>query len=134
MADFKKFLINEDEMRTAGKTLLYPLGYGGIGNYPDAAFMSRSADAILYLTSDKRLYDNADNPPFSIKHIPGHKQYGDKINNKDGKPFDIKNMKPKPIKPQYKMPVGVTKSFRDFVKLVTNPDEIAPPNAKLPPV
>lgn len=131
MEGFKLFV--EDEMRTAGKTALYPLGYGGIGLYPDAAFMSRSADAILYLTCDKRLYDNADGPPFCITHIPGHKQYGDKVNNGDGKPFALDKLRPHPKKPNYKMPAGKVKSFKDFVKLVTKPDEIAPPTGKIPP-
>ena len=128
--EFKLFV--EDEMRTAGKTVLYPLGYGGIGLYPDAAMMSRSADAVLYLTSDKRLYNNGDSAPFSLKSLPGHQQYGDKINNGEKKPFSIESVPEKQPKPSYKIPEGKVKSFKDFMKLVTNPDEVAPKCGKIP--
>jgi hypothetical protein len=128
--EFKLFF--EDEMRTAGKTILYPLGYGGIGLYPDAAMMSRSADAVLYLTTDKRLYKNGDATPFSLKALPGHKQYGDKINNGEKKPFSIEFISKKQPKPSYQMPQGKIKSFKDFVKLVTDPKEITPKCGKIP--
>jgi len=67
---FKDYLINE-ERRTASKTGLYPLGYGGIGLYPAADWIPQAADAMLYITMDERLYKNGDGAPFSIKHIPG---------------------------------------------------------------
>ena len=102
------------------KTPLYPMGYGGIGLYPLSWFIPYSADAILYITQDERLYCNGDGPPFDIRHIPGHKQYGDKINNGEGKPFDITELPGKPVKPKATPLPGVIKPYTNFVKLVTN--------------
>lgn len=131
MTGFKLFL--EGATRTALKTVHYPLGYGGIGLYPDAYYTPIAADAVLYISIDKRLYDNGDNKPFCLKNLPGHKQYGDKINNGEKEPFAIEKLMPRPKKPIYKIPQGKVKSFKDFVKLVTNPDEITPKCGKIPP-
>lgn len=94
------FKINEG--KTSGKTGLYPLGYGGIGLYPLQTYLPGSADALLYISLDNRLYDNGDGPPFSIKHIPGEpKNYGDG-NNGTKAPFDIRHISgPEPIKKFY---------------------------------
>lgn len=57
--------------RPASKSGLYPLGYGGIGNYPAAHWLPAAADAILYVTMDDRLFDNGVSAPWSIEHLPG---------------------------------------------------------------
>jgi hypothetical protein len=58
--------------RPGGKTMLYPLGYGGIGLYPPQDSLTHAADAILYVTEDPRLkYLGVEGHPHSIKHIPG---------------------------------------------------------------
>lgn len=88
---FKNYLINE-ERRTAAKTGLYPMGYGGIGLYPPQDWMPYSADAVLYVTQDERLYNNGDKAPFDITHLPGHKQCGDRCNRGENKPFLIKHI------------------------------------------
>lgn len=87
---FKNWLLMS-EGKTSGKTLLYPLGYGGIGLYPLQTYLPGSADAILYVSIDKRLYDNGDGPPFDISHLPGHKQWKNP-NNGTGEPFSIKHV------------------------------------------
>lgn len=124
-----KYYINEDGRRTSSKTGLYPMGYGGIGLYPDADYITHSADAILYLTMDKRLYHNGDEAPFCITHLPGHTQYGDKVNNGEKEPFNIQKISGKSIKPQnHKMP-GKSISFKNFVRLNDDPQEICPPDS-----
>lgn len=60
-------LINEGE--TSGKTGLYPLGYGGIGNYPPAYMTPQSADAIYYISADERLQKVWEREPFKIDHL-----------------------------------------------------------------
>lgn len=117
------------------KTPLYPMGYGGIGLYPLSWFMPYSADAVLYITQDERLYCNGDKSPFDISHIPGHKQYGDKVNNGDGHPWNIKDMPGKVVPPKDSPLPGVVKPYTSFVDLVTNVKSyIAKKPAKLPPV
>lgn len=101
------------------KTALYPLGYGGIGLYPLSWYMPYSADAVLYVTQDERLYCNGDKAPFDISHIPGHKQYGDKINNGESHPYDIKDVPGKAVTPNVKLPPGKVVPPKSFVKLVT---------------
>lgn len=94
---FKHYLLTE-ERRTAAKTGLYPMGYGGIGLYPPQDWMPYSADAVLYLTQDERLYKNGDNAPNSITHLPGHKHW-DNPNNGTKEPFSIQHIKgPEPHK------------------------------------
>ena len=87
---FKNWLLMS-EGKTSGKTALYPLGYGGIGLYPLQAYLPGSADALLYISIDKRLYDNGDGQPFDIKHLSGHKQWKNP-NNGTGEPFSIKHV------------------------------------------
>ena len=91
--DFKEWLLQEIEA-TSGKTSLYPLGYGGIGLYPLQYFLPTAADALVYITNDKRLYHNGDGPPFSITHIPGKPSWPPtkNPNNGDGPPFSIRNL------------------------------------------
>lgn len=128
---FNEWLIlKENGRRTAGKTELYPLGYGGIGLYPDADYLTHSADAIVYLTNDKRLYKNGDNNPFNISNLPSHKQYGDRINSGDKDPFSIEKIPGKPLFPKDSNLPDNSISFKSFVKLVEKPKEIAPPDSK----
>lgn len=68
--NFKEWLIKEGS-NPGSKTGLYPLGYGGIGNYPPPWYMNRSADAIYYLSIDDRIYKGNDGGSFDIKHIAG---------------------------------------------------------------
>jgi len=94
---FKDYLINE-ERRTAAKTGLYPMGYGGIGLYPPQDWLTSSADAVLYITQDERLYNNGDKAPFDISHLSGHKQWANSNNGTKG-PFDIRHIPgPEPYK------------------------------------
>jgi hypothetical protein len=129
ICSFNQYL--EGARTSSSKTGLYPLGYGGIGLYPDSDYLTHAADAILYLTIDKRLYHNGDNPPFDITHLPGHKDYGDRVNNGESEPFDIRNIPGKPVPPKGKMPPGKTTSFKDFVKLVQQPSTVSP-TTKMP--
>ena len=70
------------ECKTSGKTGLYPLGYGGIGNYPPAYLLPGSADAIYYISADERLQKCWEKEPFKIDHLKPHpiwtKPYGKK--------------------------------------------------------
>lgn len=84
--NFKEFLESADP---GSKTGLYPLGYGGIGLYPPAWYITRSADAIYYYTIDERIYKSKDGGDFNIKHLPG-KQI--KQNSGDGGTWNIKNI------------------------------------------
>lgn len=126
---FNEYLIKEDDRRTGSKTGLYPLGYGGIGLYPDADMMTHSADAAFYLTNDKRLYRNGDSAPFSITHLPGHKQYGDRINSGEHNPFKISHLPGDVIPPKDSPLQGKSITFKSFVKLVQEPKEIYPPDS-----
>lgn len=66
--NFKEF-INEGS-NPGSKTGLYPLGYGGVGNYPPSWYLTRSADAIYYLSIDERIYKGQEGGQFNITHIP----------------------------------------------------------------
>jgi len=93
---FKDYLLAEEillerQRRTASKSGLYAMGYGGIGLYPPQDWMNTSADALLYLTQDKRLYSNGDGPPDDIRHLPGHKQWKD-ANTGTKAPYDIRHL------------------------------------------
>jgi hypothetical protein len=127
---FNEFLLlKEDDRRTGTKTGLYPLGYGGIGLYPDANLMAHSADAAFYISIDNRLFRNGDAAPFSITHLPGHKQYGDAANSGDNEPFDINHLPGNIIAPKNSPLPGKSISFKSFVKLVEKPKEISPPDS-----
>jgi hypothetical protein len=84
-------LLKEGSRTSSSKTGLYPLGYGGIGLYPLADYLTHAADAILYLTQDKRLYHNGDGPPFPITHLPGPTP-PENPNSGEGPPFDIRHL------------------------------------------
>jgi len=88
--EFRSWLYQEVEA-TSGKTSLYPLGYGGIGLYPLQYFLPVAADAITYISMDKRLYHNGEGPPFSILHIKGNPSWPStkNPNNGEGPPFSI---------------------------------------------
>src|ERR1017187_7150886 len=99
--EFKNWLLLE-KGATTGKTGLYPAGYGGaIGDgkgdlLPPAAFMSRSADALYYLSIDDRFYIGKENKPFSIKHLPSN--FGSTTKHPPGEnwPFPISHIKGRP--------------------------------------
>jgi hypothetical protein len=69
MVNFYKYLEIINEGKTAGKTGLYPLGYGGIGNYPPEYLLPGSADAIYYISADERLQKCWEKEPFKIDHL-----------------------------------------------------------------
>lgn len=125
-------LLKEGNSRTALKTLLYPLSYGGLGNYPPAHYLPQAADAVLYVSEDERLYCNGDKSPFDISHIPGHKQYGDYVNNGEGKPWDIHLVPGKSREPlDHDLP-GKQIPYKGFVRLITNIKCISPKGHNLP--
>lgn len=130
MLSFSSYI--EGARNSSSKTGLYPLSYGGLGLYADSDYLTHAADAVLYLTQDKRLYSNKDNAPFSITHLPGHEQFGDKINSGENHPFDITHLGGEVRAPKYEMPEGKTISFKNFVNLVLNPTTISPKSSYLP--
>lgn len=72
MKSFYDFYFKLTEGKTAGKTGLYPLGYGGIGNYPPEYLIPQSADAIYYISADERLQKCWEKEPFRIDHLKPH--------------------------------------------------------------
>lgn len=80
----------------SSKTSLYPMGYGGIGLYPPIYFVPSGADAIYYIMHDKRLFNNKEEAPNKISHLPG-KPVGFK-NWLDLVPGEEKHL----LKPMYK--------------------------------
>lgn len=95
--NFKEWLLSESS-NPGSKTGLYPLSYGGIGLYPPQWYLTRSADAIFYLSIDDRIYSFKDNN--KLKNLPGssHK----KINFGDNGARNISHIKGKPSHPQNK--------------------------------
>jgi hypothetical protein len=69
MINFYEYMQIINEGETSGKTGLYPLGYGGIGNYPPEYMLPQSADAIYYLSADERLQKVWEKEPFKIDHL-----------------------------------------------------------------
>jgi len=102
MISFKKWLINENS--NVGKTGLYPLGYSGIGLYPPQWYLTRSADAIFYLSIDDRIYNSKDGGSFDITHLPKNSSYPKQpkkpfaLKSGEGGEYNIKNL---PGKPSY---------------------------------
>jgi hypothetical protein len=93
--DFRKWM-EQTESVTEGsnpgaKTGLYPLGYGGIGLYPPQWYITRSADAIFYMSIDDRIYRAKEGGQFDITHIP--EKSPEKMNHGDGEPWKIKHLK-----------------------------------------
>jgi hypothetical protein len=93
MLNFKNWLLSEGG-NPGSKTGLYPLGYGGIGLYPPQWYITRSADAIFYLSIDDRIYKGTDGGQFDITHIPGKSNKS--IDSGDGGLWDITHIKGKP--------------------------------------
>lgn len=87
---FKEWFLKEGS-NPGGKTLLYPLGYAGIGLYPPSWYLTRTADAIFYLSRDKRIYKGIEGPPFNIKNLPGSPPTS--LNNGEGGMWNIKKFK-----------------------------------------
>ena len=125
---FNEYLVLKESRRTGSKTGLYPLGYGGVGLYPDADMMTQSADAVFYLSIDNRLFNNGDEAPFSITHLPGHKQY-EQPNSGENSPFDINHIPGDIITPKDSPLSGKSMPFKSFVKLIEKPKEIMPPDS-----
>ena len=126
-------LLKEGNTRTALKSVLYPLGYGGLGNYPPSHYIPQAADAVLYISKDERLWCNGDGPPWDISHIPGHHLYGDKINSGENKPWDIRNVPGKPVEPDDHNLAGKEVPYKGFVRLVTAIKCVSPKGQNLPP-
>lgn len=97
MISFKKWLLNEGS-NTGSKTGLYPLGYGGVGLYPPQWYITRSADAIFYLSLDDRIYNSKDSGSFDITHLRGKIEPPKKpkknlaLNKGDGGKYNIKKL------------------------------------------
>lgn len=91
--NFKEWLLNE-RSNTSGKTGLYPLGYGGIGLFPPQWYLTRSADAIFYLSIDDRIYKSKDKGSFDISHLPGNSNTS--LNKGENGLWDISHLKGKP--------------------------------------
>lgn len=94
--EFREWLLKEGS-NPGAKTGLYPLGYGGIGNYPPQWYPTRSADAIFYMSIDERLYKGKEGGRFSITHIPPKSK--ETMNSGDGGTWDISHLKGKPSHP-----------------------------------
>ena len=112
MLNFKEWLISEGS-NPGSKTGLYPPGYGGIALYPPQWYLTRSADAIFYLSTDDRIYNyktkqmadktiNAgEGGMWDIRHLPGDTQkstakQGWGTNNGEGGMWNIKHLKGRP--------------------------------------
>jgi len=106
MITFKEWIQNKhpsfivEGTNPGAKTGLYPLGYGGIGLYPPQWYLTRSADAIFYMSIDDRICKNYDGGKFSIKHI--EKSPPSSMNSGDKGSWDISHLKGKPSHPQNK--------------------------------
>lgn len=133
ICSFAQYVTLKEGSRTSSsKTGLYPLGYGGIGLYPDADYLTHAADAILYLTQDARLYNNQDNTPFDISHLPGPELYGDKINSGESDPFNIGDIPGKSVPPKDSPLPGKSTPYKGWVKLVTHPKTMSPKSPYMP--
>ena len=103
---FNKWLeINHSDTLSEGsnpgsKTGLYPLGYGGIGLYPPAWYLTRSADAIFYLSIDDRIYKGNDGGDFNISNLPGRPEKNSQPG--EGGIWDITHLGGKPSHPTQK--------------------------------
>ena len=94
--NFKEWLLKEGT-NPGAKTGLYPLGYGGIGLYPPQWYLTRSADAIFYLSIDDRIYKSKDH---DLKHIKG--KVPEKLNIGEDEIWKINHIKGKPSHPTQK--------------------------------
>jgi hypothetical protein len=91
--NFREWLVNEGS-NPGAKTGLYPLGYGGIGLYPPQWYLTRSADAIFYLSMDERIYSASDK---KLKNLPG--KVPESLNAGDDGSWDISHLGGKPSHP-----------------------------------
>ena len=91
--NFKDWLLKEAQ--EGAKTGLYPLGYGGIGLYPPQWYLTRSADAIFYLSLDDRIYKGKDHPRLKKLPEPSEK----KLDSGEGPLWDISHLDGKPSHP-----------------------------------
>jgi len=90
---------------------------------------------VLYITQDERLYSNGDGPPFDIRHLPGHKQYGDNCNNGEKEPFAITHVPGKCTEPKHHGMPGKEKRHKGFVKLAGVLKTLIPPDSpNMPPI
>lgn len=96
MMNFKEWLIKEGS-NPGAKTGLYPLGYGGIGLYPPQWYLTRSADAIFYMSIDERLYKGKDGGSFDITHL--RPSAPKTMNSGDVGTWSINHLKGKPSHP-----------------------------------
>lgn len=91
--NFREWLISEGS-NPGSKTGLYPLGYGGVGLYPPPWYLTRSADAIYYLSIDERIYKGKEGGKFSITHLPPNSKKT--MNSGEKGLWDISKLKGKP--------------------------------------
>ena len=91
--NFREWLMAEGS-NPGAKTGLYPLGYGGIGLYPEPWYLTRSADAIYYLSIDERIYKGREGGSFDITHLkPKSKET---MNSGENGTWDISRLKGRP--------------------------------------
>lgn len=117
--------------RPAAKSGLYPLGYGGIGQYPPAWWLPAAADAIFYVTQDHRLFDNGVSSPWSIEHIPGPTDISNP-NQGEGGLFDIRHLPGKSSPPKDSPLPDDSVRPTSWVKLVQKTTVISPKASYLP--
>lgn len=91
--NFREWLVKEGS-NPGAKTGLYPLGYGGVGLYPPQWYLTRSADAIFYLSIDERIYSGKDGGKFDITHLAG--KPNQKMNGGEKGIWDISHLDGKP--------------------------------------
>lgn len=115
-----------NEGKTSGKTGLYPLGYGGIGNYPPEYLIPGSADAIYYVAADERLQKCWEKEPFRIDHLKPNPiftiPHGKKLYvaaTAKMPPGNVVPFKPLPPEPSFK-PLKI-KSYNKNQCMVSNP-------------
>lgn len=114
----------EGSRRPGTKSGLYPLGYDGIGNYPPADIVTRSADAITYLDMDSRIFKTHEGSPFNINHLHG-KIVEPGEHDLPGEEVPYKSFV-EPHQIAYKLPPGDVVRPTSWVKLVTNPQLLDP--------
>ncbi len=126
MKSFYDFYFKLTEGATSAKTGLYPLGYGGIGNYPPEYAIPSSADAIYYISADERLQKCWEKEPFKIDHLTPHpiwtKPHGKKLFVAATAKIPPGVVKPfKPLAPEKSfVPVKITK-YNKQKCMVSNP-------------
>ena len=117
--------------RPAAKSGLYPMGYGGIGQYPPAWWLPAAADAIFYVTQDHRLFDNGVRPPWSITHIPGPDDVKNP-NQGEGGLFDIRHISGESSPPKDSPLPNNTVPYKSWVKHEQKTTVISPKASYLP--